>query len=490
MKLFELYGAILIENDKANASIDKTDSKVGGLISSIGGIAKGAAVMGAAVVAGVGAAATGLFKMTENAAAAGDRVDKLSQKIGLSRQAFQEWDYVLSQNGIQVERLQTGVKTMTDAMGGVGAGAKAFQALGIAVTDASGAMRSQEEVFAETVSKLQGMEDQTLKASLATDLFGKAGTELMPLLNQTAEGTANLTQRAHELGLVMSDEAVNASVVFSDSMDDVKRSLGAIVAQIGVAVMPIFQEMLNWILANMPVIRETFSVVFGVIKTVVETAINVFKTYLLPIFVQLFDWVQANWPAIKDTIKQAFDTIMPLVAELWKLFSEHLLPAMKALWDWVSPWMPKLGGVIFDAFTTVVNIAKDVVSWVNRVIDTVKTAIDWLSKFASKSKDTGGGSGGFGTGGTVSLSPYINGSHAGGLDYVPYDGYVAELHKGERVLTADEARRQSSISTPSNKTGVITFEKGAFDGAIIMDDYGVDRLMDRIVNRLGALGVV
>ena len=34
----------------------------------------------------------------------------------------------------------------------------------------------------------------------------------------------------------------------------------------------------------------------------------------------------------------------------------------------------------------------------------------------------------------------VDGSHAGGLSYVPYDGYIAELHKGERVLTAMEAR--------------------------------------------------
>lgn len=33
----------------------------------------------------------------------------------------------------------------------------------------------------------------------------------------------------------------------------------------------------------------------------------------------------------------------------------------------------------------------------------------------------------------------VDGSHAGGLSYVPFDGYIAELHKGERVLTAREA---------------------------------------------------
>lgn len=43
-----------------------------------------------------------------------------------------------------------------------------------------------------------------------------------------------------------------------------------------------------------------------------------------------------------------------------------------------------------------------------------------------------------------------DGSHALGLDYVPFDGYVAELHKGERVLTADEARAYIAARTPAS----------------------------------------
>ena len=37
------------------------------------------------------------------------------------------------------------------------------------------------------------------------------------------------------------------------------------------------------------------------------------------------------------------------------------------------------------------------------------------------------------------LKRRVNGSHADGLDYVPFDGYVAELHRGEAVLTSGEA---------------------------------------------------
>ena len=44
--------------------------------------------------------------------------------------------------------------------------------------------------------------------------------------------------------------------------------------------------------------------------------------------------------------------------------------------------------------------------------------------------------------GNIVITP--DGSHRSGLDYVPYDGYIAELHKGERVLTAKEANSYKS----------------------------------------------
>lgn len=58
------------------------------------------------------------------------------------------------------------------------------------------------------------------------------------------------------------------------------------------------------------------------------------------------------------------------------------------------------------------------------------------------------------TSGINAVKGLFDGSHADGLDYVPYDGYIAELHKGERVLTADENRAYNAgVNTRSSRGG-------------------------------------
>ena len=107
-------------------------------------------------IGGVTVAAGGLIM---KAASTGDRVDKMSQKVGLSRKSFQEMEFAMSQSGTKIESLQTGMKTMTKQMSGAANGTKssaeAFKKLGVSVTDSDGNLRSQEEVMFETISALQ-----------------------------------------------------------------------------------------------------------------------------------------------------------------------------------------------------------------------------------------------------------------------------------------------------------------------------------------------
>ena len=66
--------------------------------------------------AGIGAAISTAIGKVGDLAAMGDTIDKQSQKLGLSREAYQEWDYVLSQAGVDITSMSTGLKTLTNKL--------------------------------------------------------------------------------------------------------------------------------------------------------------------------------------------------------------------------------------------------------------------------------------------------------------------------------------------------------------------------------------
>ena len=227
-------------------NFDAASKQMGGLRNNIGTIVKSGALMAAGIAAAGTAAAGAAVMMANKFAATGDRVDKLSQKIGMSRQGFQEWEFILSQSGTDIEKMQVGLKTlnqrMDEASRETGKGAEYFDRLKLSATDSTGALKSQEQMFEETVVALQGMEDGSEKARLATELFGKAGQELMPLLNGAAGSVEEMKEKAHELGLVISDEAVESAILWTDTMDQAKRAMGGLFNTVAGAALPTMQK--------------------------------------------------------------------------------------------------------------------------------------------------------------------------------------------------------------------------------------------------------
>ena len=191
-------------------------SKLGKGLKNAGGFGIGLAAAGAA-----GAAA--LFGVAEKSAEATDRIDKMSQKIGLSRKGFQEWSFIASQSGMNVDVLQSGFKTLSKQMDEASKGTKLsadyFKDLGVSITDNSGKMKTQEQMFNEMVIALQGMEEGPKKAALANNLLGKSASELAPLINGAAGSVEEMRKKANDLGLVLSDTAVDAGVKFSPAIE-------------------------------------------------------------------------------------------------------------------------------------------------------------------------------------------------------------------------------------------------------------------------------
>lgn len=327
LNLFTLMGTILVDNDKANDSISKTDKKAGNLgetlLKGIGTAAKWGAGIFAAATSG-GAALVGMAK---NAADSMDRIDKLSAKIGISKTAFQEWDYVLAQNGVDAEKLQVGVKTLTAQMDAVNDGNKTaiarFKELGLSVKDSEGKMKSQEQMLKETITALANMENGTEKAKLATEFFGKAGQEMMPMLNSGSEAIEELTQRSHELGLVMSDDAVNAGVILGDTMADVEAAFGAVVTQIGIHLFPIIQTFLDWVLENMPFFQEIFSSVFSGIEFLVTNFFTIFSNIMSALGIN-FDSLSITFQNGAGILQNIFNGLFVYFQTIWNTLGKPI----------------------------------------------------------------------------------------------------------------------------------------------------------------------
>lgn len=240
--------------DKFGKEVEETareSSNANSHFETLGTVVKGVAASIATAMAAIGAAtmAAGkaIYDMANETAAIGDSVDKMSQSLGMSTNAYQEWEYVLSQNGADIESLKVGLNklnnTVDDATNGGEQAAKKFERLGISMEDLKG--KSREEVFAMTISGLQGITDEGEKAAIASDLLGRSSVDLAALLNQSVEGTTDLKERAHELGIVMSKEAVNAAVVYGDSMDDLKSSFQGVKNSIASELLPGFTNVVQ-----------------------------------------------------------------------------------------------------------------------------------------------------------------------------------------------------------------------------------------------------
>jgi len=454
IEIFKLMGSILVDSSKAEESISKTEKKAESFGTKLGGGIKTAGKWAVGVGAAATAVGAAMFGVSTKAAEATDKIDKMSQKVGISRQAYQEWDFILSQNGTSIDKMQVGMKTlvsrMDEAAKGTGEGAKAFQKLQLdAIDPLTGSLKSQEQMFEETVKKLQEMPDGAEKAGLAFDLFGKAGTELMPLLNGTGGSVDELKQKAKDLGLVLSDETVDAGVKFTDTMDQLKRSFGAVGTSLGAALMPMFISLAEWIMAHMPEIQATIKVVFDNIKLFIEGLQEFWDEH----GAEISEAVSVVWEGIQliiqtamDVIKGIIDVVMGLISgdwdRVWKGLNgilesafELISAALQAALDGLIAIVTGIGSALWDAGQEIFQKLWDgmkskwdsIKNWFSGVASKIKDTLFFWQKSKDEVSST-----------SISSGSSVDGSHAGGLAYVPYDGYVAELHKGERVLTAQD----------------------------------------------------
>jgi len=347
----------------------------------------GGAVATAGAAVGVAAVAAGaaIFKLATDAGDYAGSINDAAKQSSLTTDNIQQLKYAAEQSGVSFEDITKSAAKMNvimaDAVAGNEKAAAGFNDLGVALKNADGTARSTNDVYNDTIAKLASMGDTTEATRIGTDLFGKGFANLKPLLAEGEGGINKLKNSASELGLVMSGEAITAGDTFADTLDTLKQSVGAVGKDIGVAFMPIMQDMADWLIANMPAIKAVVAVAFDGIGKAISVVYKIFNENMLPILKDLWSWIEPSIPAIKDTFKIAFDVVGSVIKSVWTVIDKLLLPILKFLFEWIGKFIPPIAAIIKASFDNIAKTVTVVVDTFNAVVNAIKSAWEWLNKW-------------------------------------------------------------------------------------------------------------
>ena len=183
------------------------------------------------------------------------------------------------------------------------------------------------------------------------------------------------------------------------------------------------QNMIVWVQENVPLIIDNIVQWFQQLPGRIWT-------WLTNVVSDIVAWgsemVASGKQAASDFVNSAVTTIQNLPGKIWGIIQK--IPGKVRQ---VGADLKQAGKDIFNSlWDGIKSIGESILGWVG---DFASSIGDFVSGIVSGFRDIVSGAND-----AKAASASVDGSHANGLAYVPFDGYIAELHKGERVLTAKE----------------------------------------------------
>jgi ribosomal protein S30 len=179
----------------------------------------------------------------------GDRLQKVSLQTGLAVEELEILQFAASQSGVGTEALNKSMqkfsRTIGDADQGLKESVDAFDLLGISITANDGKLKDSSTLFVEVAEAIKGIEEPARRSAIASDLFGRSGGELLPLLQQGAFGIDMFADRLRKVGGIIGTDAANAISDFNDQMDLLNRAFTAKFAVMLVAILPFLTSLVD-----------------------------------------------------------------------------------------------------------------------------------------------------------------------------------------------------------------------------------------------------
>lgn len=177
----------------------------------------------------------------------GDRLDKLSQRTGIAVDALSEIGFAARQNGSSLDAFGNGIRVMNtsllDLERNLSTQAFLFEQLKLSFEDLRGLDTEQRFLaIADAISKI---EDPGRQAAVATRLFGRAGSDLLPLLKQGAEAIAEYRKEARILNIDVAPETARQAAKLGDAFSRVRAQVTAAAIQVGAKLAPSLTKVLG-----------------------------------------------------------------------------------------------------------------------------------------------------------------------------------------------------------------------------------------------------
>jgi hypothetical protein len=247
-----------VDDTPLKRGLSTLTTRLAGAAKGVAGIAASlgtAAVAGGIglIVSGMSAAAASVWRFTE--AAAG--IDDIAQRTGASAEALSQLRYAAEQSGANLEAVEKGMRKLgdvtTQAAGGSKAAAAALASVGLSAEQLLA--MPVEDRFLAVAQGISQIQDPAAQASVAMDLLGKSGADLVPMMADGAGGIRALMAEADKLGMTISGEQAAAAAAFDDKWQGLVATLRNASNIIAVAVLPYLSQMIDMVMSTWPAIQ-------------------------------------------------------------------------------------------------------------------------------------------------------------------------------------------------------------------------------------------
>jgi hypothetical protein len=269
------------------AAFDKMGSSAASALESITkfagggglGLVAGAAAGAAAAVVAADAAFIGIaVHAAENA----NKIYEMSQKTGVAVETLSGFAAVGRIFGVNADSMAKALEKMGKSAFAAGTAADdsktAYGRLGIAVKDANGQLRPTSDLLLDVADKFSDMPDGVAKTALAMQIFGKAGADMIPFLNEGKEGIKDYTEAAEKMGAVLTEKSAAAAHQFTKDLSLMQLGVTGVENKIMDALVPTLTVLTDQFVGALEEPDSAFNTLLTIITNITKAIITVGET--------------------------------------------------------------------------------------------------------------------------------------------------------------------------------------------------------------------